>query len=775
MPEVKLFGYCNKISVKPGDDISFHVTADGTNTAEAQLVRLIHGDHNPAGPGYIEREIAAPINGTWTVKKQFTQVGSYLEARDPSGTLALNGNLTLFAFICPTLFGNGQRRSVLGRWNIHTNEGYCLGINQQGLLEFWVGDGKQIDCLTAEVPLDARCWYLVAASLDAATGRATLFQGSVLNRYNSLYGKVVIESEGYDSFVQETLRFRPKNDAATPFLIAGSLDWHELRGAFVSQNYNGKIDRPGVLGREISREEFESIRRGNPPPSDSIVAYWDTTKGYTDRGIGDTVYDIGPHGLDANGVNRPVRALTGWNWNGRNDCFRLAPNEYGGVAFHDDAIIDSRWDATNTLRIPADLRSGAYAVRLRAGEGHDLGEEYLVFFVRAATPRAPICFVVPTASYLAYANERLSFDAQIAQPITGQTPIVSPVDIEMYQSREFGLSTYDVHSDGAGVCFTSYLRPIINMRPKYRISSMGVPWQFPADLSVIAWLEHMNYDWELITDEDLDRDGLAALRPYKCVISGTHPEYTSERMLDAMEDYLAEGGRYIYLGGNGYYWNVASRPEEPWCMEVRKLESGMRAWQAKPGEYYLQTTGQKSGLWRNLGRAPQKTFGVGFISQGFEVSTPYRRMPDSWHRTASWIFESVQGEIIGDKGLAHGGAAGIEIDRYDLSLGTPPHAKIVASSGGHPDNYMLVCEEVLYAHPGMTGTYDYRIRADMVYFTTPKNGAVFSTGAIAFGQALPCDGFANNASKVLQNVVDAFSKAVNLPGSAWVSEEKQWR
>ena len=94
---------------------------------------------------------------------------------------------------------------------------------------------------------------------------------------------------------------------------------------------------------------------------------------------------------------------------------------------------------------------------------------------------------------------------------------------------------------------------------------------------------------------------------------------------------------------------------------------------------------------------------------------------------------------------------------------------------GHPDNYMLVCEEVLYAHPGMTGTYDYRIRADMVYFTTPKNGAVFSTGAIAFGQALPCDNFANNASKVLKNVVDAFSKAVNLPGSAWVSEEKQWR
>jgi N,N-dimethylformamidase len=775
MAEVKLFGYCNRISVKPDDQISFHVTADGTKIAEAQLVRLIHGDHNPDGPGYIEQELPASVNGTWSVKKQFTQVGSYLQVPDAMGRLALDGSFTLYAFVCPTLFGQGRRQAILGRWSIHRNEGYCLGINQQGLLEFWVGDGKEVDNLTAEVPLDARVWYLVAASYDAATGRATLFQGNVLNRYNSILGKVVLEPEAYDSHVQETLRFRPRNTPETPFLIGGAVDWHELRGNFIAQNYNGKVDRPGVIARALTRADLEAIRGGQLPPSADCVAYWDTTKGYGDHGIGDIVYDVGPNGLNAMGINRPVRCQTGWNWSGRNDCFRLAPGEYGGVEFHDDAMIDCRWDATKTWTIPSDLKSGPYAVRLRAGDGHALGEEYLVFFVRAAVPKAPICFLVPTASYLAYANERLSFDAQIVKPITGQTPIVSAVDIEMYQSREFGLSTYDTHADGAGVCYSSYLRPVINMRPKYRISSMGIPWQLPADLSVLAWLDRMNYDWELITDEDLDRDGLEALKPFKCVLTGTHPEYYSERMLDATEDYLAGGGRLIYMGGNGYYWNVAFRPDEPWCMEVRKLDSGMRAWNARPGEHYLQTTGQKSGLWKNLGRAPQKTVGVGFISQGFEVSTPYRRMPDSWHRTVNWMFEGIEGEIIGERGLAHGGAAGIEIDRYDLSLGTPPHAKIIASSGGHPDNYMLVCEEILYAHPGMTGTYDYRIRADMVYFTTPKNGAVFSTGSIAFGQSLPCEDFASNASRLLKNIVDAFSKEGRLPGSAWMSEEKQWQ
>ncbi len=167
--------------------------------------------------------------------------------------------------------------------------------------------------------------------------------------------------------------------------------------------------------------------------------------------------------------------------------------------------------------------------------------------------------------------------------------------------------------------------------------------------------------------------------------------------------------------------------------------------------------------------------GVGFISQGFESARPYRRMPDSYHRRASWMFEGIEGEIIGDFGLAHEGAAGIEIDRYDLTLGTPPHTLIVAASGGHSDNYMLVCEEILYAYPGMTGTHDYRIRADITYFTAPHDGAVLSTGSIAFGQSLPFNNFDNNVSKLLKNIVDAFAKKGKLPGWAWTAEEKQWR
>ncbi|MFO1035713.1 MAG: DUF6605 domain-containing protein [Geminicoccaceae bacterium] len=773
MAEVKLFGYADKISVKPGDEITFHVSADGTGTAEAQLVRLIHGDSNPLGPGYIEEECACEANGLWQVEKRFTQVGSYLEVPDPENRLALDGSLTLHAFVWPSLFGEGRRHVIMGRWDRYRNTGYGLGINQNGVLEFWVGDGVEVDYVAAEVPLQKKIWYLVGVSFDAANGRATIYQEGVVNRYNSLWGKVV--PIDYRSHLSETLRFRQRNRPDTPFLIGGSRDWHDLRGEFVGQTYNGKIDRPGIHARALTRAELDAIRDGGPPPQDAAVALWDTTAGYTDDGIGDTVTDTGRHRLHAKGVNRPVRCQTGWNWGGRNDCFRLAPGEYGGVELHEDAIIDCGWPVTAKLKVPAGLKSGAYGMRLRAGDGHALGEEYIVFFVRPAVPKAKIAFLAPTASYLAYANERLSFDAQIAQPITGQTPIVSAVDVEMYLTPDFGLSTYDTHADGAGCCYVSYRRPIINMRPKYRISSMGIPWQFPADLSIIGWLEKLGYDYEVLTDEDLDRDGLDALRPYKCVLTGSHPEYYSERMLDATEDFLAEGGRLIYMGGNGFYWHVAFRPDEPWCMEVRKLDTGMRAWNARPGEHYMQTNGRRSGLWRALARAPQKAVGVGFIAQGFEACAPYRRMPDSWHRLVSWITEGVEGEIFGAHGLAHGGAAGLELDRYDLSLGTPPHALLVASSGGHTDNYMLVCEEILYAHPGMYGSYDYRVRGDMIFYTTPNGGAVFTTGSIAFGQSLPTNNFQNDVSRILKNVVDAFAKDGALPNALWVNHEKQWR
>ena len=769
MTNTRIFGYVDPLNPQAGESVDFMISVEGRHEVEAQLVRVTHGDENPDGPGFVEEEIKSAIPQWLDVKRQFTQVGSFARCEDPKGKLDGLTSFTLFAHIYPTL-AKTERQQVIGRWAIEGNRGYGLGIDPEGHVSLWLGDGKQVDQITTEIPLLPRIWYFIAASFDAKSRKASLHVINCVNPWNSRISTVVPFED--DSWTKETLRVKPAptgDDAI--FQLAAATAWNAQRGRYSAFLFNGKIDRSGVYGRVLSRNEVLTLAKGETPPAKGLVAYWDPTQGITEKGVGDTIADVGPEGLDMVGVNRPVRLMTGFNWVGA-DSFRLAPETYGGVHYHEDALTDSGWEVTHTLKLPKTLKSGVYCLRLRAGGA----EDHIPFIVRPDKPRARIAVLMPTFTYLAYANEHLSYEAPIAQAIVAHTPVIVPEDLEYKKLEEFGLSTYDHHLDGAGCCYSSWRRPVISMRPRYRMPAMNFPWALPADLSLLWWLEHAGYDYDLLTDHDLHAEGVAALKPYKAVINGTHPEYYSEEMMDGTETYLREGGRVLYIGGNGYYWVTGLREGEPHCIEVRKLDTGSRAWQAEPGEGHLACTGERSGLWRSRGRAPQKIVGLGFTTEGMDESQPFERMPDSFHKRVSWLMKGIGSEeAIGDFGLALGGAAGVELDRYDLVLGTPPHTMLLGASWGHSDNYPLVSEEVTYAFPGRGGTQDAQVRGDMIYFTTPNNGAVFAAGSIAWSQALPCNGGENNVATIMRNVLDAFTKDGKLPGSQYTGDEKLWR
>jgi N,N-dimethylformamidase len=421
--------------------------------------------------------------------------------------------------------------------------------------------------------------------------------------------------------------------------------------------------------------------------------------------------------------------MTGYNWRGREEHFIHAPAEYGAIHFHDDDLEDAGWVTSIELTVPESMRSALYAAKLTAGDAL----AYIPFVVRPpmGQPTARIAFLLPTASYMAYSNAIFGFTQNFTQPVLGHTVLLNAEDIDLYEHSDMGLSTYDSHSDGSGVCYVSRLRPIPNLQPQCRF--FGELWGLAADLHLIDWLTVRGFAHDLLTDEDLHREGVAALSDYKVILTGTHPEYYSSAMLDAMEQYLMAGGRLMYLGGNGFYWVTSFHPAKPYLLEVRKGESGSRAWQAKPGEYYHSTTGERGGLWRNRARAPQKLVGVGFAAQGFDRSTYYCRMPDSLGTEARFIFEGIaENEIIGDFGLVGNGAAGEEVDRYDRALGTPPNTMLLASSEGHSDNVQRVVEEIFFNYPGTGGTQDPGVRSDICYFRTAGGGAVFATGSIAW-------------------------------------------
>ena len=139
---------------------------------------------------------------------------------------------------------------------------------------------------------------------------------------------------------------------------------------------------------------------------------------------------------------------------------------------------------------------------------------------------------------------------------------------------------------------------------------------FAADAHLWYWLESEGYSFDVITDDNLHYHGGRAIDAYDVVMTTTHPEYHTRETLDALSAYTEGGGRFMYLGGNGFYWKVALSDAWPGAIEIRRGEGGIRAWASEPGEYYNALDGTYGGLWRRNGRPPQQLTGIGFTSQG---------------------------------------------------------------------------------------------------------------------------------------------------------------
>ncbi|MEK9720671.1 MAG: N,N-dimethylformamidase beta subunit family domain-containing protein, partial [Quisquiliibacterium sp.] len=300
------------------------------------------------------------------------------------------------------------------------------------------------------------------------------------------------------------------------------------------------------------------------------------------------------------------------SWDGQEHCYRHAPEQYAAIHFHDDDITDCRWPATHQIDIPSDLQSDAYALMLTAGQA----SENVPFFVVPArgTANAPIAVLVSTYTYTIYGNharpEWIS-DPQWRQAYREQAQQWNAYPHNPGEHRDYGLSSYNYHSDGSGISIVSWHRPMLNMRIGYltypypEIRGSGLR-HYPADSHLLMWLAHHGHQVDLITDAELHDEGQELLSRYKAVLTGTHPEYHTGRMLDALQGYRDTGGRLVYLGGNGFYWKIALDSERDGIIEIRRGEGGIRAWAAEPGEYYNQFDGQYGGLWRRNARPPQK-------------------------------------------------------------------------------------------------------------------------------------------------------------------------
>jgi N,N-dimethylformamidase len=754
MSKLRIRGYCDRPSVAPGETLGFYVSSDDPGEYAAALVRVVNGDLNPGGPGPRETVVDNAVNRSYPARNQRTQMGGYVEVPDLRGALAGSGSLSIHAFISSMLPTRG-RQGLVSRWDSSANSGWALMIDEDGALAFITGDGTgRTSIVRSDRPLFPDTFYSVTAVVDARQGTLQLFQRAVVSRTNSRFGKVFpLDSDTTVSVADIVLPAAP----AVPVIIGGLAEAAGGDRTWVINNFNGKIDAPSVYNIALDAAAAGRLAEGDRIGSANTLARWDFGSEIGSDGVpSDLIRDVSGNGHHGHCVNQPDLAMTGWNWAGIAEHFVHAPEQYGAIWFHEDSLDDSRWAEDFELTVPDDLASGCYAIRLTQGEN----EDWIPFFVRPprGTATAKILLLMPTVSYLAYANTQVMQNAPSAQAIMGHVAVLEETDLELNERPWiYGLSTYDYHIDGRGCQYTSWRRPILNMRPRYR-HEFGSVWQFPADLQLVDWLTSEGFEFDIATDHDLMDEGVELLRRYNVVVTGSHPEYYTREMIESWEDYLAEGGRGMYLAGNGMYWIASQHPKKPWVMEIRKGESGDQAWRARPGELYHSTSGERGGLWRMRGRASAKVWGVVYTSHGLDVSCGFVQMPDAKDPRLAWMVEGIgEGEVIGDFGLVGNGAAGLEVDRYDQLLGTPPNTMIVASSYGHTPNWGLVPEEQYFVHSGMNGPEHPSVRGDIVYFSTGKGGAMFSSSSMSWCASLSWNEYENNVSKLTGNVLRRFS------------------
>jgi N,N-dimethylformamidase len=219
----------------------------------------------------------------------------------------------------------------------------------------------------------------------------------------------------------------------------------------------------------------------------------------------------------------------------------------------------------------------------------------------------------------------------------------------------------------------------------------------PAEWRLLGWLERELIGYDLYADEQL-HTGALDLDAYGVLVLNTHPEYWTEEMYRRAKAWVFErGGRLMYLGGNGLNCKVE-------LLDEGRALRCLNAWPAGfESRFHVQVESEANLL------------GVAFSDLGVMTVAPYEVL-----QPAHWIFAGTglrRGDRFGLKTLHErygDGASGHETDK--ITPYAPKNAELLAR-GLNPDEG----------------------GAHMVYFDTPKGGAVFSVGSITFPSALLCD------------------------------------
>jgi len=691
--------YCEPWSLRAGETIDWFGSSLQATSGQLDLVKLNCGDPTRSGPGFSEEECEIVPSETIDLNNQPVVPGSYAQAFVTTGQA--ESLLGVSLWFQPTLL---KRDGVILSLESEGSsiEIYNIGASLMGRF----GDTEHS---LRKTSLERRRWYFLTIDVSGEDGVVTV---SVSSPRSASPGRDLLQ-QGEEISALDIPDLTFKN----PIL--------RLAAGFRGERWDGRIAEPKLrVGSVVNEWQLETdMQKAVIPPT-----------------VGECELQL---------MQLPTRGVTGPHWTGEHQRWSDQPSEWNAIHFHHDDLYNAGWQPSHSVALPAELPSGIYCFRFQS----QLGVDRVPFFVRPAADaqHSDVALLMPSATYMAYANHRMLIEGA---DFVGARTNLRPEHQYLVDHNNLGLSHYEKHPDGSGVMFSSRRRPVMQVRP----GADG--WNFTPDTDINAFLVHAQVDHDIVTDEDLHIDGYDALAPYRVIVTGSHPEYWSTAMLDALDEWQRSGGRLMYLGGNGFYWRVAFSDHWPGAIELRRAEDGVRNWQTGDGENYHAWGSEYGGLWRRNGRAPNQLVGIGFAAQGFEKATFYQMNSEAKASRAAWILEGVEEEEIGTSGLG-GGAAGQEVDRYDQRLGSPGHAVILASATEFGADMLRTKEEfegtVAFPNP------DPLVRADMVFYETPEGGAVFSVGSISWFGALARNGYENDVARITSNVLERFLDPTPFP------------
>ena len=716
VPGLGLEGYADEMTVSGGGKIRFMVGGP-KGTADVKMVRLIHGDPNADGPGYREEEVFWGQPETVEVRKQDIDFGSYVEVPH-SDVLNPKGGFTLALWFYPTLLGGGWH-TLAAKW-APGDLGYALYFAGDRFLTAAVShDGTAAEWATAQEFAHLKCWQFIAFTYDPDSGDLCLYQ--CLTDTSG----VVETRSSHDPLVISPKRVKagPVHPSGAPLLLGATQDPTDPGRHWA--HFTGKVGHPVLLDGALDRSGIWALAQGETPEGVApVLGCWDLGREVT----GTRVVDVSPHATHGRAVNAPGRAVTGPFWAGMPArLYTENPGDYNAIRFHEDDLEDAGWEPAFEVRADPDAKSGIYAARIE----RNADRLFLPFVVRARSPRCELGYLIPTLTWQAYGSNRSAYSFT-------EDGVLDRV-----------LSMYNVHSDGSMVYYRTRHQPTRSWNPSAGFQHWGAH-TVTANLYLIDWLEEKGLDYEVFADEDLHREGTDLLAQYRCVIMASHPEYCTQTMVDGIARYIRQGGRVVYLAGNGLYWVMSIDPERPHLVELRRSGEGDYGptYQPQPGEAQHSTTLELGGLWARRGRPPRSIVGVEHaadIWMSAEGRWGFKRLPESHDERYAFVFEGVgKEETIGDFGLNLGSAAGFEMDavqewQWDDQTPEPVVLARAAHEAFTPPRRTpvpAVSEIALTTHAG--------------------GGAVFSAGSVTWTGSLSHNRYDNNVSKITENVIRRF-------------------